>query len=60
VSVPGSSAGHRGHRVPGRNVVERTSCLLKQWRGVATRGDEHVVTYRRAIVLAAVITWLRA
>jgi len=42
-----------------RNVVERAFCLLKQWRGLATRYDKHAVTYRGAVVLAAIITWLR-
>lgn len=43
-----------------RNVVERAFCLLKQWRGLATRYDKHAVTYRGAVVLAAIMTWLRA
>lgn len=46
-------------RYKGRNVVERAFCLLKQWRGLATRYDKHAVTYRGAVVLAAIITWLR-
>ena len=43
----------------GRNVVERAFCLLKQWRALATRYDKHAITYRGAVVLAAIITWLR-
>jgi len=43
----------------GRNVVERTFNLLRQWRGLATRYDKHAVNYRGAVVLAAILTWLR-
>jgi transposase len=46
-------------RYKNRNVVERAFCLLKQWRGLATRYDKHAVHYRGAVVLAAIITWLR-
>ncbi len=41
----------------GRNVVERHFAHLKQWRGLATRYDKHVVVYRAAVVLHAVIAW---
>lgn len=58
--------GSKGGRTPafdaqaykGRNVVERSFNLLKQWRGLATRYDKLAVTYRAAVVLAAVLTWL--
>lgn len=43
-----------------RNVVERSFNLLKQWRGLATRYDKHATIYRGAVVLAAIIVWLRA
>ncbi len=43
-----------------RNVVERSFALLKQWRGLATRYDKHATTYRGAVVLAAILTWLRS
>jgi transposase len=43
----------------GRNVVERAFNLLKHWRGLATRYDKHAVNYRGAVVLAAILTWLR-
>jgi len=43
-----------------RNVVERSFNLLKQWRGLATRYDKHATIYRGAVVLAAIITWLRS
>jgi len=46
-------------RYHGRNVVERAFCQLKQWRGLATRYDKHAVNYRGAVVLAAILTWLR-
>lgn len=59
--------GTRGGRPPafdaqayrGRNVVERTFGLAKQWRGIATRYDKLAITYRATAVLGAVITWLR-
>jgi transposase len=40
-----------------RNVIERSFCHLKQWRGLATRYDKHATTYRAAVVLNAVIAW---
>lgn len=46
-------------RYKGRNVVERAFCLLKQWRGLATRYDKHAINYRGAVILAAILTWLR-
>ena len=60
--------GSRGGRPPAfdketykdRNVVERSFCLTKQWRGLATRYDKLAITYRAAATLLAVITWLRA
>lgn len=42
-----------------RNVIERGFCRLKQWRGLATRYDELAIVYRAAVVLNAVIAWLR-
>jgi transposase len=44
----------------GRNVVERSFNLLKQWRGLATRYDKLAVIYRGAAVLAAIVAWLKA
>jgi transposase len=41
------------------NVVERAFNLLKKWRGLATRSGKHAVNYRGAVVLAAILTWLR-
>ncbi|AEK37841.1 transposase for insertion sequence element [Corynebacterium variabile DSM 44702] len=59
------SAGGRPPRMDweaykGRNVVERSFNLLKQWRGLATRYDKLAVIYRGAAVLAAIVAWLRA
>lgn len=59
--------GSRGGRPPGfdvvahkgRNVVERSFALAKQWRGLATRYDKLALTYRDAVVLAACITWTK-
>jgi len=42
----------------GRNVVERTSNLIKKRRGPATRYDKHAVIYRRRVVLEAALMWL--
>lgn len=42
-----------------RNVIERGFCRLKQWRGLATRYDKLAIVYRAAVVLNAVIAWLR-
>ena len=44
----------------GRNVVERSFNVLKQWRGLATRYDKLALTYRGGVVLGAIIIWLRA
>ncbi|MBT2518845.1 transposase [Streptomyces sp. ISL-90] len=60
--------GHRGgcppgfdeHAYRGRNVVERFFALAKQWRGLATRYDKLAITYRAAVTLCAILTWLRA
>lgn len=60
--------GSTGGRPPGlgaekykkRNVVERSFSLLKQWRALATRYDKHATIYRGAVVLAAIIVWLRS
>ena len=42
-----------------RNVIERSFCHLKQWRGLATRYDKLAIVYRAAAVLNAVIAWTR-
>lgn len=60
--------GSRGGRPPNfdaalykqRNVVERSFALLKQWRALATRYDKHATIYRSAVVIAAILTWLRS
>lgn len=43
-----------------RNVVERSFNLGKQWRGLATRYDKLVLTYRGGAVLRAITLWLQA
>lgn len=43
----------------GRNVIERSFSLAKQWRGLATRYDKHATVYRAAVTLCAILTWLR-
>jgi len=65
--VGGRAEGRGGGRPPklnteackGRNVVERSFNVLKQWRGLATRYDKLALTYRGGTVLGAIITWLR-
>ncbi|WP_344996615.1 transposase, partial [Dietzia aurantiaca] len=42
-----------------RNVVERSFALAKQWRALATRYDKLATTYRAAVTLCAILTWLR-
>ena len=73
IAEPSDQVGHRkrkgsnGGRPPkfdteaykGRNVVERSFNVLKQWRGLATRYDKLALTYRGGVVLAAIVTWLR-
>jgi len=59
--------GGRGGRPPnfdtdlykGRNVVERSFALAKQWRALATRYDKLAITYRAAVTLCAILSWLR-
>lgn len=41
-----------------RNAVERAFAHIKQWRGLATRYDNHVLIYRGALVLHSIIRWL--
>jgi len=74
IAQPSDQAAHRkrrgraGGRPPafdvdaykGRNVVERSFNAIKQWRGLATRYDKPALTYRGGVVLAAIVTWLRA
>ena len=60
--------GSKGGRPPGldremyrgRNVVERSFALTKQWRGLATRYDKLAITYRAAVVLSACWVWTQA
>jgi transposase len=42
-----------------RNVIERAFNQLTHRRGIATRYDKHATTYRGAVVLAAILTWLQ-
>jgi transposase len=41
------------------NVVERCFNQLKAWRGLATRYDKHALVVRGALVLRAIVLWLR-
>lgn len=59
--------GSKGGRPPAfdaaayrnRNVVERSFAYVKQWRGLATRYDKLAIVYRAAVVISAILTWLR-
>lgn len=59
--------GSKGGRSPefdagvyrNRNVVERSFAYVKQWRGLATRYDKLAIVYRAAVVISAILTWLR-
>ncbi|GGV19427.1 hypothetical protein GCM10010275_71400 [Streptomyces litmocidini] len=42
-----------------RNVVERCSGRLKQFRAIATRFDELATRYKAGVHLAALVLWLR-
>ena len=48
-----------GRAYKDRNVVERSFALAKQWRALATRYDKLAITYRAAVTLCAILTWLR-
>lgn len=72
IPEPADQAAHRknrgsaGGRPPAfdaetykdRNVVERSFCDDKQWRGLATRYDKLAIVYRGAVVLRAIVLWL--
>lgn len=63
-----SRGGSAGGRPPafdavdykGRSVVERNFATFKQWRGIATRCDKLVLTYRGGAVLRAITIWANA
>jgi transposase len=73
IPEPDDQIGHRRRRGPrggrpvdfdreqykGRNVVERSFNIFKQWRGLATRYDKLALTYRGGVVLRAITIWLR-
>ena len=39
--------------------MERSFNRTKQWRGLATRYDKLAITYRAAVTILAILTWLR-
>jgi transposase len=57
-SAGGRPVGFDKDRYKRRNVVERSFCQLKHWRGLATRYDKHARNYLGAASLAALLTWL--
>ena len=44
----------------GRNVVERCSSRLKQWRGIATRSDNTARSYLARVTFAAALIWIKS
>lgn len=58
--------GRRGGRPPAfdrerykrRNVVERCFARLKQHRGIATRYDKTVTSFKATVTLASILLWL--
>ncbi len=57
-SPGGRPVNFNADRYCGRNVVERGFNRIKNWRGLATRYDKHVLIYRGGVVLAAILLWL--
>lgn len=58
-SAGGRPVGYDLEDYKNRNVVERFFNRIKNWRGLASRYDKHAVVYRGAVVLAAILDWLR-
>jgi transposase len=68
IPEPSDQIGHRKRRgsrggrpvnfdaetYKGRNTVERSFSLFKQWRGIATRYDKYALTYLGGLTLAAI------
>ena len=42
-----------------RNVVERFFCRLKHWRGIATRYEKSISSYRGMVLFVSALLWLR-
>lgn len=42
-----------------RKAIERRHCHIKQSRGLATRFDKHALVYRAAVILNAMVPWIR-
>ncbi|MEY9776430.1 transposase [Arthrobacter sp. MW3 TE3886] len=58
-SCGGRPVGFDAETYKGRNSVERSFSLFKQWRAVATGYDKLALTYRAGVVLYAAVIWLR-
>ncbi|MGO2644264.1 transposase [Brevibacterium aurantiacum] len=58
-SKGGRPPAFNGTSYKNRSVVERPFAYVKQWRGLAARYDKLAITYRAAVVLSAILTWLR-
>ncbi len=57
-SAGGRAPGFHPDRYARRNGIERSFGQLKQWRGTATRHDEHARNHAGAVSPAALLTWL--
>ena len=58
-TAPRAVAARRLRRRPlPRPQHRRASTRSETWRGLTTRYDKHVLTYRRGVVLAAILCWL--
>lgn len=55
----GRPPGFNAERYKGRNIVERSFCHLKQWRGIATRYDKLSITSRAAALLQGIVAWTK-
>jgi transposase len=55
---PGRPLRVDAERYRRRQVIERGIARLKRWRGVATRFEKRAVTFRAAVVIAAIVVWL--
>lgn len=58
-SAGGRPVGYDVQDYHGRNVIERFFNRMKHWRGVASRYDKYAVVYRGAVLLAAIVDWLK-
>lgn len=58
-SAGGRPPAFDGEVYAGRNVVERCFARLKQFRALATRYAKRAAYFRTALIIAAIVLWLR-